>query len=82
MMRMRLSPLKKKAMKDRENKFVLDCTNCCSSKLPNYNSLKDQYLKYYVIRVSKKKYKNVQGVTATYNNRQDPRSSMNKTEFD
>ena len=57
MNRNRLQPLKK-GQKHKENKFVLDCTNTERSHLQPYNSFKDKYLKYYVIRMSKKKSRN------------------------
>lgn len=58
MLKYRISPYKKKQIKHKEQNFVLDCTNPITSKLPSYNSLQDQFLKYYVIRVSKKKLNN------------------------
>ena len=53
MLRRHLNPLNRKILESREKNFRLDCTNVKKSQLPSYNSLKDKYLKYYVIRAMK-----------------------------
>jgi hypothetical protein len=36
---------------EKENRFVLDCLNSEKTKLKKYNSISDQFLNYFVIRV-------------------------------
>ena len=46
-------------LKEKENNWVLDCINENKSKLKPYSSLRDKYLKYFVIGVPKKKRNNI-----------------------
>lgn len=39
----------------KENNWILDCTNEERSKLKPYSAVKDRFLKYFVVRVPKKK---------------------------
>ena len=45
--------------KEKDNNWVLDCINENKSKLKPYSSLRDKYLKYFVIGVPKKKRANI-----------------------
>ena len=45
----------RKIYREKENNWVLDCVNEKKSKLKPYSSLRDKYLKYFVIGVPKKK---------------------------
>jgi hypothetical protein len=51
----KVSRKKLKEFEEKENNWVLDCVNEQKAKLQTYSVVKDRFLKYFVVRVPKKK---------------------------